>query len=79
MPSITSPEHRRAAGRARDLLATWAENEELIRLGAYRRGTSAEVDEAIEARPGLDAWLRQDAEAVVPFGETVDSLGLLMR
>jgi flagellum-specific ATP synthase len=34
--------------------------EELIRLGAYRPGTSAEVDEAIRLHPAFEAFLGQD-------------------
>ncbi len=63
MDRITTPAHRALAAKARDLLATWAENEELVRLGAYRRGSSPAVDEAIDKMPGLQAFLQQGAEA----------------
>ncbi len=66
MDRIVTPAQRAAAARARDLLATWAENEELIRLGAYRKGSSAAVDEAIDRLPLLTAWLRQSADASDP-------------
>ena len=45
--------------RASRLLATYADMEELIRLGAYRAGASAEVDEAIGLNPALEAFLTQ--------------------
>jgi flagellum-specific ATP synthase len=62
MDRVVSPRHKAVAARCRDLLATWAENEELIRLGAYRKGTSPQVDEAIERMPHVDAFLRQRDE-----------------
>ncbi|MEQ1564129.1 MAG: FliI/YscN family ATPase [Myxococcota bacterium] len=62
MDRIVTPRHRALAARCRDLLATWAENEELIRLGAYRKGSSAAVDDAIERMPLLNAFLRQRSE-----------------
>jgi flagellum-specific ATP synthase len=46
--------------RARKLMATYADMEELIRLGAYRPGSSPEVDEAIGLHPALEAFLGQD-------------------
>ena len=40
-------------------MATYADMEELIRLGAYRPGSSAEVDEAIRLHQPLEAFLAQ--------------------
>jgi flagellum-specific ATP synthase len=40
-------------------MATYADMEELIRLGAYRPGSSPEVDEAIALHPALEAFLAQ--------------------
>ena len=40
-------------------MATYADMEELIRLGAYRAGSSPEVDEAIRLHEPLEAFLRQ--------------------
>lgn len=62
MPVVTTPAHRELASRTRALLSTWSENEELIRLGAYRAGSSAAVDEAIAKVEGIWAVLRQGAE-----------------
>ena len=56
------------------MIATWRENEELIRLGAYRRGTDAKVDRAILLRDDIDGFLRQGVEEVTPFEDTVESL-----
>ena len=40
-------------------MATYADMEELIRLGAYRPGSSAEVDEAIRLHRPLESFLAQ--------------------
>jgi len=60
---VSDPQHRADAAHFRRLLATWEENEELIRLGAYKRGASAEVDEALARRAAMVRWMVQD-EAV---------------
>jgi flagellum-specific ATP synthase len=43
-------------------MATYADMEELIRLGAYRPGSSPEVDEAIGLHGPLEAFLAQDKD-----------------
>ena len=42
---------------ARQLMATYGDMEELIRLGAYRAGSSPEVDEAIALHGPLEEFL----------------------
>jgi flagellum-specific ATP synthase len=74
MVSITDDPHQKSARKVRDLLATWSENEELIRLGAYRKGSSPEVDEAIAKHPDLEFFLKQDVEEATGFIETKERL-----
>jgi flagellum-specific ATP synthase len=64
MPRSVNPDYAEALARARRLMATYSDMEELIRLGAYRPGSSADVDEAISYHPALETFLGQDkAEA----------------
>ncbi len=74
MNMTSSVEHQAAARSLRGLVATWRENEELIRLGAYRRGTDESVDRAIMLRSDIDSFLRQDVDDVTTFEDTVASL-----
>src|ERR1043165_1768100 len=62
MPKSADPAFLPAITRARQVMATYADMEELIRLGAYRAGSSAEVDEAIRLHPHLEAFLGQGKE-----------------
>jgi flagellum-specific ATP synthase len=59
MPRSANPEYLPVIMRGRQVMATYADMEELIRLGAYRAGSSAEVDEAIRLHEPLEAFLRQ--------------------
>ena len=68
MPSCTAVEHQRAARRVRRSLATWEENEELVRLGAYTRGNNPEVDAALELYPHLEGFLTQRSDESEPPG-----------
>jgi len=59
MPKSADPAFWPTIHRARQVMATYSDMEELIRLGAYRAGSSAEVDEAIRLHEPLEAFLRQ--------------------
>ena len=59
MPGCNNDEENALVSRARRLLATYDDMAELIRLGAYRRGSDAAVDEAIHFFPALEAFLTQ--------------------
>jgi flagellum-specific ATP synthase len=55
--------------QARQVMATYSDMEELIRLGAYRPGSSAEVDEAIKLHGPLEAFLAQAKEEATGIAE----------
>ncbi|WP_028347247.1 flagellar protein export ATPase FliI [Bradyrhizobium murdochi] len=59
MPRSANPDYLPIIMRGRQVMATYADMEELIRLGAYRAGSSPEVDEAIRLHEPLEAFLRQ--------------------
>lgn len=59
MPKSADPEFLPVIMRGRQVMATYADMEELIRLGAYRAGSSAEVDEVIRLHEPLENFLRQ--------------------
>jgi flagellum-specific ATP synthase len=62
MPRAADPAYLPVINQARQVMATYADMEELIRLGAYRAGSSAEVDEAIRLHRPLEAFLTQVKE-----------------
>lgn len=70
MPRSADPDYWPVIQKAKRTLATYADMEELIRLGAYRQGSSAEVDEAIRLQPALEAFLgqRKDENAAIRDG-----------
>jgi flagellum-specific ATP synthase len=59
MSDIVSKEHREAAQTLRELLSAYKENEDLITIGAYRRGSNRLVDTAIDLQNEINAILRQ--------------------
>jgi flagellum-specific ATP synthase len=69
MPKSADPVYLPTIMRARQVMATYADMEELIRLGAYRAGSSAEVDEAIRLHEPLEGFLRQAKDEVANMGD----------
>jgi flagellum-specific ATP synthase len=67
MPDVVSAQHLAVAGRIKDLMAAYAENEDLIQIGAYAPGTSDRVDKAIKGHDLLNSFLRQDRKEAVGF------------
>ncbi|WP_345240032.1 flagellar protein export ATPase FliI [Pontibacillus salipaludis] len=74
MNHVADKEHLEAAVRMRNLLATYEENQELIQIGAYRKGSSKEVDEAIQYHPKLISFLKQGTHEPVRNVEAVEQL-----
>jgi flagellum-specific ATP synthase len=69
MPRSADQAYLPAVMRAKQVMATYSDMEELIRLGAYRPGSSAEVDEAIRLHGPLEAFLSQAKEEATGLTE----------
>jgi flagellum-specific ATP synthase len=67
---VTDVKQQEAARKLRAILATHAEVEDLIRIGAYAKGTSAQVDRALELLPAVEAFLRQKFGERTTYDET---------
>ncbi|MGH6671438.1 MAG: flagellar protein export ATPase FliI [Xanthobacteraceae bacterium] len=78
MPRAADPAYLPAITRARQVMATYADMEELIRLGAYRAGTSEDVDEAIRLHKPLEAFLAQSKEEATSLAEGYRRLAEIM-
>ena len=74
MPRSTPEAERPVLARARRIMATYSDMEELIRLGAYRAGSSAEVDEAIALHEPLERFLAQGKEEATRLGDSYAQL-----
>jgi flagellum-specific ATP synthase len=78
MPRAADPDYLPLINRARQVMATYADMEELIRLGAYRAGSSAEVDEAIALNGPLEEFLSQGKDEASTLAEGYERLGQIL-
>lgn len=74
MSGIASDEHKAAAGKLKNVLATYNEAEDLINIGAYRSGSNPEIDYAISKIQQVNEFLRQDVNTKYLLEEEVEML-----
>ncbi len=74
MSQIASPEHKAAAGRMRNVMATYNEAEDLINIGAYKAGANPEIDYAVSKIGTVNDFLKQDVNSKQSLDETLSSL-----
>lgn len=67
---ISSAKVQDAANYIRRMLATYSDAEDLINVGAYVKGTNAEIDEAIDKMPEINAFLQQKVAEKAPLKAT---------
>jgi flagellum-specific ATP synthase len=74
MNDIITQEHFKAVLKFRKYYTLLKENEVLIRIGAYTKGTDAELDEAIAKKEEMNRFMSQGATYQNPFDDTVKGL-----
>ncbi|NCU18238.1 flagellar protein export ATPase FliI [Pallidibacillus pasinlerensis] len=78
MNGLVDNNHLEAASKFRDLLNTYLQSEDLINIGAYKKGSSKEIDTAIEYYPHLISFLKQATDEKLTFEESVQALKSLI-
>jgi flagellum-specific ATP synthase len=76
---IADPDHMKAAGTMRELMATYKEAKDLIDIGAYEKGNSKKIDMAIDMMPEINNFLRQSIKDIVDMNGTIATLKDLMK
>ena len=79
MNDIISKEHFKAVRKFRRLYTLLKENETLIRIGAYIKGSDSELDEAIDKKDAMKKFISQGATFQVSFDEALDELLEIMK
>lgn len=74
MSQIASKEHKQLAGKLKNVMATYNEAEDLINIGAYKRGSNPGIDYAIEKIEAVNEFLRQDTEEKIDIEDSLQRL-----
>lgn len=78
MPDCNTDAENNLIQTARSLIATYNDMAEMIRLGAYRRGTDREVDQAIQYYPLIEDFIRQRKQESLTLEEGYDALARVL-
>jgi flagellum-specific ATP synthase len=73
--AVTGPLTQLAIGTIRKLMATYAESEDMISIGAYVKGSNKDIDAAIAKQPAIEEFLVQAVEEDAPVVDTLRRLG----
>lgn len=71
---VCSPDEVTLTGRAREQLALYRKNEDLVSIGAYTKGSNPALDQAIALHEPLRAFLRQSVHDHVARAQTFANL-----
>ncbi|KAA9025876.1 flagellar protein export ATPase FliI [Niallia endozanthoxylica] len=74
MNNIVGREHSKSAERLRELLSTYYNAEDLINIGAYKKGSSREIDAAIQLYPEIISFLKQGTHEKMSMQDSVNTL-----
>ncbi|WP_407640176.1 flagellar protein export ATPase FliI [Bacillus massiliglaciei] len=74
MNSIVAKEHKQAAEILRNRLSTYMESEDLINIGAYKKGSSPNIDQSIKQYPEIISFLKQGTHEKVTKEQSIQRL-----
>ena len=79
MPDITPRIQQDAASAVREMLGVHRDHEDVISIGAYRRGANRLVDQSIDMQDEINRFLRQRVEEPITLAEAAAGLTRLHR
>ena len=79
MPMVVSEEHQMMARRIRQVYSNYKQNQDLISIGAYAKGSDPRIDLAIRAEPAINALLQQGMKQVIPYDESLEGMAALAK
>ncbi len=74
MSSIADSSHKEAAGKLKNVMATYQEAEDLINIGAYKSGSNKNIDYAIEKIDAVNEFLLQETHDKFSFEEIISMM-----
>jgi flagellum-specific ATP synthase len=72
--TVADPDHRKKAGKVRELMAAYEKAEDLINIGAYQSGSNRTIDQAIARRDEILAFLKQERDEEAHLTGSIEQL-----
>jgi flagellum-specific ATP synthase len=74
MSAVADKYHKNSAGQLKNVLATYQESEDLINIGAYKKGSNKNIDFAISKYDDVINFIKQDVYDKYTFEEIVSMM-----
>jgi flagellum-specific ATP synthase len=74
MKEIVPPEQYEKAGYIKNVMAVYRKAKDLIDIGAYKSGSSPEIDEAVRLNPVINGFLRQNVDEAATYAEIINQM-----
>jgi len=74
MKDIVMPEHLKAAETLKQHTSVYQKAEDLIQIGAYKRGTDREIDRAVDVKGWIDQFIKQTTTEAPALATTIEQL-----
>lgn len=74
MPAVTSEDHQLQARIVKQLYSAYQNNQDLISIGAYTKGSDPVVDAAIKLKPKMDKFLQQGMKDIINYDDCLAAL-----
>ena len=78
MTSVVSKEHEEAASGIRNILSIYAQNEDLVSIGAYKAGTNPKLDYAISKIGQVNRFLVQKVDEKFTYGDILTEMNRIL-
>ncbi|MBO4311307.1 MAG: flagellar protein export ATPase FliI [Lachnospiraceae bacterium] len=79
MSSIVDKQQKMDAGKLKNILATYQDAEDLINIGAYKKGSNAAIDESIAYIGKVNDFLMQATDEKFTYEETIELMHQLFE
>ncbi len=79
MTDIISDEHLALASKVKSIMATYAEAEDLINIGAYMKGSNPAIDEAIQYMPLIKDFLKQNFKSSCNMQDSIQQMQAIFQ
>ena len=78
MPQIVDPAHLQMAMKFKQLYSKYRQNEDLINVGAYVKGSDPDTDFVIDNLPSMNAFLRQSISESFPLMQSMQEMVVVL-
>ena len=78
MNAVVQPDHKKLAGRIRELMAKYQEVELLVKIGEYKRGGDPITDEAIDKVDAINQFLRQRTDEQATLAQAIERMAAIV-